>query len=247
MSAVRHGASMVPDVDPLDRGLLLLSIAAAIAYFVTRPLQPFPGSVVIKALGMAPLAVVGFRVLGRAEGAAPQEAGRGVPDSALLATALALSCLGDVLLHLGFRRYFGAGLVAFFLAHLAYILLFVRSWPRPLRPPRRQLMLAAAVLVYGVVVTVWLSSHLGGYAVPVIAYAIAITAMTVSAILAGFSTPLVWMGAMLFVLSDSLIAAGRFRAAVPLAAYLIWPTYYLGQYCITVGVLRAKAGDPSAG
>jgi uncharacterized membrane protein YhhN len=243
MIAVRHGVSIVPNIEPLDRGLVLLSIAAAIAYFVTRPLQPFPGSVVIKALGMAPLAVVSFRVLGRAEGAAPTGGRRSVSDGVLLATALALSCLGDVLLHLGFRRYFGVGLGAFLLAHVAYTVLFVRCWPRPFRPHRRQLALAAVVIVYGLVVTGWLSSQLGGYSIPVIAYAIAITAMTVAAILAGFSTPFVWMGAMLFVLSDSLIAAGRFRAAVPLAAYLIWPTYYLGQYGIAVGFLREKVGD----
>ncbi|HKZ04362.1 MAG TPA: lysoplasmalogenase, partial [Methylomirabilota bacterium] len=224
-------------VDPLDRWLLLLSIASAVAYFATRPFQPFPGSVVVKALGMAPLALMSARVLGRVERETPGGAARGISDSALLATALGLSCLGDVLLHLGFRRYFGAGLGAFFLAHVAYTTLFVRSWPRPLRPGRRQIVLVAAVLVYGVVVTGWLSSHLGGYAVPVIAYALAITGMTVSAILARFSTPLVWIGAMLFVLSDSLIAAGRFRAAVPLAAYLIWPTYYLAQYGIAVGFL----------
>jgi uncharacterized membrane protein YhhN len=200
--------------------------------------------VVVKALGMAPLALLSVRVLARVEG--ERSDGRAVPDSALLGAALALSCLGDVLLHLGFRQYFGGGLGAFFLAHIAYTTLFVRSWSRPFHPDRRELLLAAAVLVYGVAVTAWLSSHLGGYAAPVIAYAVAITAMTVSAILARFSTPLVWIGAMLFVLSDSLIAAGRFRAAVPLAAYLIWPTYYLGQYGIAVGFLREKVRDRSA-
>ena len=231
--------------DALDKWLLLLSIGSSVAYLATRGIQPFPGSALLKALGMAPLAVLAFRVLEKGERPMGDGAGTGVRDGHLLAAALALSCVGDVLLHLGFRRYFGFGLGAFFFAHVAYILLFVRSWPRPLRPRRLELLLVAAVIAYGVAVTGWLSSHLGGYSVPVIAYAIAITAMTVSAILAGFSTPLVWMGAMLFVLSDSLIAAGRFRTAVPLAAYLIWPTYYLGQYGIAIGFLREKAGDRS--
>lgn len=227
----------------LDQWLLLLSIVSSAVYLATRGVQPFPGSVVLKALGMAPLAVLTFRVLGKAERATGGAARPGVRDSHLLASALALACIGDVLLHLGFRRYFGLGLGAFFLAHVAYILLFVRSWPRPVRPGRQELMLAAAVLVYSVAVTGWLSTRLGGYALPVIAYSIAITAMTVSAILARFSTPFVWIGAMLFVLSDTLIAAGRFRPVLPLAAYLIWPTYYLGQYCIAIGFLREKTGD----
>jgi uncharacterized membrane protein YhhN len=233
--------------DGLDQWLLLLSIGSSVLYLATRGVQPFPGSVVLKALGMAPLAVLTFRVLEKGARPAGDGTGAGVRDGHLLATALALSCVGDVLLHLGFRRYFGLGLGAFFLAHVAYILLFVRSWPRPLRPRRLDLLLVAVVLVYSVVVTGWLSSRLGGYALPVIAYSIAITAMAVSAIVARFSTPLVWMGAMLFIFSDSLIAAGRFRTVLPLAAYLIWPTYYLGQYAIAIGFLREKAGDPSPG
>jgi uncharacterized membrane protein YhhN len=228
---------------PLDRWLLLLSVASGIAYLVTRPLQPFPGSGIVKGLGMAPLAVLGLRVLGRAERAAPGVRGRGIRDSRILAAALSLSCLGDVLLHVGGRRSFLLGLGAFLLAHVAYVALFARRWPRPLRPAPGRLVLAAAVVLYAAAFTAWLAPGLESLSVPVLAYAAAITAMAVAAIFAGFSTPLVVMGALLFVLSDSLIAAGRFRAAVPLAGLLIWPAYYLGQYLITMGVLRDGAGD----
>jgi uncharacterized membrane protein YhhN len=229
----------------LDRWLLLLSFGSSAAYFATRGVQPFPGSVVLKALGIAPLAVLTFRVLGKAERTTSGAARGGGRDSHILAAALTLSCIGDVLLHLGSRRNFGLALGAFLLAHIAYILLFAQSWPRPLRPSSMELTLTAAVLVYSVVVTGWLSIRLGGDAVPVFVYSVAITAMTVSAILAGFSTPFVWIGAMLFLISDSLIAAGRFNTALPLTAYLIWPAYYLGQYGIAIGFLQDKAADRS--
>jgi uncharacterized membrane protein YhhN len=232
-------------VGVLDQWLLLLSIGSSVAYLATRGVQPFPGSVVLKALGMAPLAVLTFRVLEKAERTTSGTARPGVRDRHILAAALTLSCIGDVLLHLGSRRYVGLALGAFLLAHVAYILLFVHSWPRPLRPSRLELTLAAAVLVYSVLVTGWLSTGLGGYAVPVIVYSVAITAMTVSAILAGFSTPFVWIGAMLFVISDSLIAAGRFKTVPPLTVYVIWAAYYLGQYGIAIGFLQDKAGDRS--
>ena len=51
----------------LDQWLLLLSIGSSAAYLATRGVQPFPGSVVLKALGMAPLEVLTFRVLGKVE------------------------------------------------------------------------------------------------------------------------------------------------------------------------------------
>ena len=224
--------------DRLDGALLLLSIASGIAYGLTRGIQPFPGSVVIKALVMAPLAMLGFRVLGRVDGE--------TPNRWLLAAALLLSCAGDVFLHLSFRRYFVHALVAFLLAHVPYVVLFVRSWPRLLRPSDNQIALAIVVIVYGALMCAWLWTGLGRLAGPALAYAAAITAMVVSTILAGFSRPFVWIGALLFLFSDSLIAAGRFMLTVPLIGLLIWPTYYLGQYGIAIGFLREKAGADRA-
>jgi len=101
--------------DRLDGALLLLSIASGVAYMLTRGVQPFPGSVVIKALSMAPLAVLAFRVLRRID--------RTSPDGLILAAALMLSCAGDVFLYLSFRRYFVHALVAFLLAHVTYVVL----------------------------------------------------------------------------------------------------------------------------
>ena len=218
--------------DRLDGALLLLSIASGVVYMVTRGVQPFPGSVVIKALSMAPLAVLAFRVLHRID--------RTSPDGVILAAALMLSCAGDVFLHLSFRRYFVHALVAFLLAHVTYVVLFVRNRPRPLRPSTGQLILAFLVLVYGLLMCSWLWTGLGRLAGPALAYAAAITAMVLSTILAGFSRPFVWIGALLFLISDSLIAAGRFMVTVPLIGLLIWPTYYLGQYGIAIGFLREK-------
>ena len=218
--------------DRLDGAFLLLSIASGVAYMVMRGVQPFPGSVVIKALSMAPLAVMAFRVLSRID--------RTSPDGLILAAALMLSCAGDVFLYLSFRRYFVHALVAFLLAHVTYVVLFVRNRPRPLRPSTGQLILAFVVLVYGLLMCSWLWTGLGRLAGPALAYAVAITAMVLSTILAGFSRPFVWIGALLFLISDSLIATGRFMVTVPLIGLLIWPTYYLGQYGIAIGFLREK-------
>ena len=187
---------------------------------------------------MAPLALLGFRVLGRVDGE--------TPNRWLLAAALLLSCAGDVFLHLSFRHYFVHALAAFLFAHVTYVVLFARSWPCPFRPTAGQIASSVLVVAYGVLMYAWLWTELGRLAGPGLAYAAAITAMVVSTILAGFSRPFVWIGALLFLFSDSLIAAGRFTLTVPLIGLLIWPTYYLGQYGIAIGFLRERAGADRA-
>jgi uncharacterized membrane protein YhhN len=220
--------------DRFDAALLLLSLVSGAAYMVSRGIALGGTAVVVKALRIAPLAVLAFRVLDHL-GARRSRS--------ILTTALMLSCVGDVLLVIDPRRYFLHALWAFLLAHLAYIALFAGRWPRPLRPTSRQMVLTAVVLVYSLLVTSWLAPSLGRLTVPAIIYAGTITAMTVSAILAGLSRPFVCVGAILFMISDSLLAAARFKTGWLPAAYLVWPLYYLGQYGIAIGVLREEAPD----
>lgn len=228
---------------PLDAALLITSLACSAVYLLTQRWQPFPGSVAIKALSIAPLAVLAFRLLRE-----PDERPRGLQwlrdhDSLILAAALGCSCLGDIFLDLDPAGLFINGLLAFLSAHLIYILLFVRNWQRPLRPTGGQLLLGALVLLYSLLLANWLAPSLAALARPVMIYVCAITVMVVAAILAGFAKPWVVSGAILFMISDSLIAAQRFKTPAPFSEYLIWATYYLGQYGIAIGFLQEKAGE----
>ena len=92
---------------------------------------------------------------------------------------------------------------------------------------------------------IWLWPSLGGLRLPVLAYICVITAMGVMSLLAGFPSWIVPAGALLFMLSDSLIAVGKFKHPIRYDNYLIWCTYYVGQVCIAVGFLRYRGGsDP---
>ncbi len=225
----------------LERGLLLLSLGAGILYFLTQSVQPFPGSVLLKALGMAPLIVIAFRAL--REGDVRGLAWLRDHDNTILAAALAFSCLGDVLLDWGGSGLFLQGLLAFLIAHFIYILLFVRNFTRPLRPGGQQLLLIGLVLLYSLTLAQWFAPSLGSFARPVMVYVCTITVMVISAILADFSCRWILIGAVLFLFSDTIIAVNRFKLPVPLDDYLVWGTYYLGQYGIAVGYLREKLGD----
>jgi uncharacterized membrane protein YhhN len=64
--------------------------------------------------------------------------------------------------------------------------------------------------------------------------------MVVAVFLAGFITPWVYAGAILFLISDSIIAISKFKTPVPSQGHLVWATYYLGQCGIALGFLREK-------
>ena len=206
------------------RMLRRLSIVCGVLYLVTQPWQPYPGSFVVKGLSVGPLAVLAF-----------------LAGSPLLGMALALSTVGDVLLDLDPDRLFVFGLGSFLVAHLVYIPVFVRNRSRTIALSAPRLLVAALVLLYSIAVSSWLLPSLGNLMVPVAIYMCAITAMVVSAILARFPNPWVAAGAILFLISDSLLAVNKFKTPVPYRDFLVWSTYYAGQYGIAIGFLAAKS------
>ena len=209
----------------IEQNLLLLSLACSALYFVTKSWQPFSGSVVLKGLCIAPLAVIAFRVL-------PS------PSHLLLGGALAFSTLGDVFLDL--RGMFMQGLGAFLIAHLLYVALFVYNWRRPVRLSANQQISLAALSFFSLAQMMWLWPGLGQLAVPVACYSGALTLMVASAIIGRFRQSWIVWGALLFLISDSLIGISKFKTPVPLRDHLVWATYYLGQCGIALGFLREQ-------
>ncbi|GAB4411923.1 MAG: hypothetical protein OHK0039_17490 [Bacteroidia bacterium] len=164
----------------------------------------------------------------------------------LLGLGLICSLAGDVLLM--FEGYFLGGLVAFLLAHLAYIGAFATEVPTTrlrsvlLRKPWLSLPAVGYAwmllsLLYPTLITelVW----------PVTIYSMVLLAMVLAALhrwrrMPDPSFAGVFGGALLFLLSDSLLAVDRFAQSVlpiPLAGVWIMLTYYAAQYFITLGML----------
>jgi len=140
-------------------------------------------------------------------------------------------CLGgDVFLMLP-ERFFLPGLVSFLTGHIFYIVAFVVSvgflfswWLAPLA-------------VYGVIIYAVLHPHLGKMRLPVIAYVITILLMAWQALarwelLASTPALLAALGAVLFVISDSVLALDRFRARFRSARVIVLTTYWLAQWFI---------------
>jgi uncharacterized membrane protein YhhN len=154
------------------------------------------------------------------------------------------SLAGDIAL-LFIDRFFMLGLIAFLLAHLAYLVGF--NSPFPQNP---------GIWAFGIAIVVGLSAvrllrHIVAgvrskqprLATPVIVYSTVITLMLLSALLTLFrpewkTTPalLVSLGALLFYLSDIILAWNRFVAPIKNGRMLNISIYHLAQIAIAVGV-----------
>ena len=149
---------------------------------------------------------------------------------------LVLSLAGDVAL-LWPRQGFLPGLIAFLLAHLAYLASFTRvqRLARPAWPFIVYALVAAAILAL-----LW-SGVPAALRLPVAAYVVCLVSMAAQATAVwrgAQGTPAArragWlaMGGALFVTSDALLAVDRF--SVPLTAASLWilATYWIAQWAI---------------
>jgi uncharacterized membrane protein YhhN len=154
--------------------------------------------------------------------------------------ALTCSLIGDILLMLPNERFLG-GLIAFLLGHLAYILGF-----NPSLPPWN---LATLLLALAFGLTSWRlyrrisKSVKSSLRLPLKIYTAALAAMALSAGLtlvrqewAPAPALTVSIGALLFLLSDSILAWDRFVARVPHSQLIVRISYHLGQFCLAIGV-----------
>ena len=194
--------------------LPLISAVAAVAYWQRITFDSKTASIVLK---MTPALAMAFDVARH----------RGSKGRTII-IALVLHAAGDGLLDLG-RRYLLAGMGMFFLGHLGYIAAFYpfRYAVADLPQSRRIAIVALVVAMAALSIYIW-PRLLGVMAVAAPTYTIALTAMTGVALLGHWRGPLVMIGALLFVLSDSLLGLKLF-ADEQTYAPLIWPAYAAGK------------------
>lgn len=163
----------------------------------------------------------------------------------LISVGLVLSLIGDVLLDVG-PDLFLPGLGAFLLAHVAYVAAYVTV--------TRLLSLKRGVpfALLGVGMGVFLWPRLEGLALPVMAYVAVICAMMWrSAALVnggGLGQREQWaalVGALMFGMSDALLAFKLFVQPVPGSSYMIMLLYWAGQLGIAFSARPSRAGGSS--
>ena len=160
------------------------------------------------------------------------------------ALGILFSLAGDIFLILP-GKLFLAGLVAFLLAHLSYTIGFNPSLP----PFFNLTSLTLAVMiglpafeVYRQISAGFRASSQNKLALALLGYVIALSLMTWSALLTlvrdDWQTApalLVSAGAILFLLSDTLLALGKFVSPIKNGQLKTMITYHLGQILIVLG------------
>ncbi len=148
---------------------------------------------------------------------------------------LLFSLGGDIFLMLPKDRFL-AGLVSFLFAHVCYIVAFSQGI-QVISTPWVILPFVLAVMIF--VGILW--PHLAKMKLPVIIYALTIGAM-------GWLATERWLqigemqiffafaGALLFVISDAVLAYNRFVKSFAAAQAIILITYYIAQYLIASSV-----------
>ncbi|PZR27402.1 MAG: lysoplasmalogenase [Citrobacter freundii] len=170
------------------------------------------------------------------------------PFRLFVIAALFFSWAGDVLLMFQQQNsiFFLLGLSSFLIAHLFYIFFFHRI--RKEQNIKSQLWTLLVVASYYSVLIALLNPWLGEMRLPVRVYGLVISFMLLLALhmsyisnrTAGRS---MLTGAVLFVISDSILAINKFWKPVPAGDVMIMLTYGLAQFFLIYGAVRYLSVD----
>lgn len=168
--------------------------------------------------------------------------------SAIFLAAMFFCWLGDVLLMGAGELFFMGGLVAFLTGHVLYIFSYRQMRNQQgeelLGPQKARFSLP--IILAGTGLVVILFPTLGPLKIPVMIYALVITLMCLTALFRFGKTSkqsfvLLFIGALLFMVSDSILAINKFMQPVTGAGFYIMSTYILAQYLIVKGALAHRA------
>jgi len=159
--------------------------------------------------------------------------------------AMLFSFFGDVLLMFMDQgeNYFITGLAAFLFAQVFYIITYkqYRYKSSNVSGGVIKMVYSLMVIVYSLILWISLFSYLGEMLIPVTLYTLTILIMVIMAIsrhnrTSRLSFYLVFSGAVIFLISDSMIAINKFMVPVPYERLLVISTYMIAQFLIVTGL-----------
>jgi alkenylglycerophosphocholine/alkenylglycerophosphoethanolamine hydrolase len=207
-----------------QRRCFVVAVGVGLIYLALLPLKPYPLSWLLKPIPMLLFALLAWRAYPGARGIC-------------LGIGFVAAAAGDFFLDYGERDgLFIQALLAFLVNQLAFAAAFARlssgtPWLR---------WRAWPVTLYCLVLALWLVPAAGAYQLPVAIYLLCLFIMAIMACRVEQQVGLLWLGAMLFVIADSLIGVNKFAQPFPYAIPVIVTCYFTGQTLIALGLLRLQ-------
>lgn len=161
--------------------------------------------------------------------------------------AIIFSLAGDVALMFQTQDeiYFMLGLASFLIAHICYVLAYNQHKGEKVGVGLfgiQKFRFALPIVLAGTGLITILYNHLGSMKIPVIVYSLVIIIMVLQSIFRFGHTNaksfwFVFVGALLFMFSDSMIAVNKFLSSFESSSQLIMISYMLAQFLIIEGLL----------
>ncbi|MFY0601560.1 MAG: lysoplasmalogenase [Cyclobacteriaceae bacterium] len=162
----------------------------------------------------------------------------------LTAAALLFSWVGDlVLLKQENQYYFLGGLAAFLIAQLIYAYALSKASFKKVEFQWKPLL---PLMAYGALLMLALVRNSGSLAPAIVVYGLGILAMVSVARLRRWGTntesyKLAFIGAFLFVISDSILGLDKFVFDIPAGDFFVMVTYIPAQFFLVKGLLSHPA------
>jgi uncharacterized membrane protein YhhN len=168
-----------------------------------------------------------------------------MPGKSFLVAGLFFSWLGDVFLLFEHKQalFFIFGLASFLTTHIFYTIYFLRIRSQKTSLLKKQPVLIALVLAYGITLVWQLYPHLGDLKLPVMVYAAVICSMLLCSLHVFLkvnkkAARYYLLGAASFVVSDSFLAIKKFYQPFAYAGVFIMLTYCAAQFFIVSGYIQ---------
>lgn len=160
--------------------------------------------------------------------------------------ALELCFFGDVLLMFEGELFFIFGLVSFLMAHFLFIKIVIGS----IKKTSLKTIVTAIIPFLGLfsLLILTLKDSLGALFLPVVIYGLTIATFGIVSFIDYLGTKsmkslLMLVGAIIFMISDSVLAINKFYAPAPIFEITVMITYVLAQYFIFKSMLLGSKED----
>ncbi len=184
---------------------------------------PYSGSFIIKSIPVLSLSVLVFKNIKGSQGK-------------LLFAGLLFSAAGDITLDLDRVKYFIPGLAFFLMAHIFYIMTMVKDYSFI----KKKIIPAIFLIIYSSIAAYMLREIPQRMLIPVMLYVFVIFLMSMTALFMRSRSHMIFIGAVMFMISDTILAMNKFIYHIPYSTLFNISLYYGAQLLIVTGFLFEK-------